>query len=85
MISTFNKDHLEKPTATFFPLNSALPMAKLSVKLPVKPSAKQKQGRLIGSTKQAKKWDIRRWGFFFSILVRLEDFFTNFVKLWKFY
>ena len=60
MISTFHKDHPEKPTATFFLLNFALPIAKPSVKLPVKPSTKQKQGRLISSTKQAKEWDIGR-------------------------
>ena len=41
IISTFQKDHPEKPTATFSPLNSAQPMAKSLVK-PVKPSAKQK-------------------------------------------
>ena len=48
MISAFHKDHPEKSMATFPPLNSALPIAKLSVKLPVKPSTKQKQGRPIG-------------------------------------
>ena len=42
MISTFHKDHLEKPTATSPPLNSALPKAKPSVKPSVKPSAKRK-------------------------------------------
>ena len=52
-------------------------MAKPSVKPPVKPSAKQKQGHLIGSIKQAKKWDIRQWGFSFPVLVKLEGFFTN--------
>ena len=41
-ISTFHKDHPEKPIATFPPLDSALSMAKPSVKLPVKPFAKQK-------------------------------------------
>ena len=44
MISTFYKDHPKKPTATFFPLDSAPPIAKSSVKSPVKLSAKQKQG-----------------------------------------
>ena len=58
MIFTFYKDYLEKPTATSLPLNSALPMAKPLVKPPVKPSPKQKQNRLIGSTKQAKEWNI---------------------------
>ena len=56
MIFTFYKDHPEKLTATSPPLNSAPLMAKLSVK-PVKPFAKQKQSRLIGSTKQAKEWN----------------------------
>ena len=39
MISTFHKNHPEKPTATSLTLNSAPPMAKPSVK-PAKPSAK---------------------------------------------
>ena len=76
----FHKDHLKKPTVTFSPLNSALPMAKPLVKS-AKPSAKQKQGRPTGSTKWAKKWDIRRRGFFFPVLVCLEGFFTNSVSL----
>ena len=46
------------------PLDSIPPMAKPSVK-PVKPSAKQKQGRLINLIKQAKTWDIGQWDFFF--------------------
>ena len=82
MISTFQKDHPEKPTATFSPFNSAPPMAKPSVKL-VKSSIKQKRGHSTGSTKQAKKWDIRRWGFSFPVLVRLEGFFTNSVGFEK--
>ena len=40
MIFTFYKDHPEKPMATFSPLDSTPPIAKLSVKPPVKPSAK---------------------------------------------
>ena len=55
MISTFHKDYLEKPTTTSLLLNSVPPMAKPSIKPPVKPSAKQKQGRLIGSTKRVKE------------------------------
>ena len=85
MISTFHKYHPEKPTVISSPLNSALPMAKLSLKPPVKPYTKQKQGRPIGSTKWVKEWDIGQWGFSFPILVRLEGFITNFVKLWEFY
>ena len=55
MISAFHKNHPKKPTATSPPLNSAPPMVKPSVKLPVKPSAKQKRGRLVGSTKRVKE------------------------------
>ena len=51
MISAFHKDHPEKPTTTSLPLNSAPPMAKPSVK----PSAKRKRGRPIGSTKRVKE------------------------------
>ena len=43
MISMFQKDQPEKPTATILLLDSALPMAKPSIK-PAKPSRKQKQG-----------------------------------------
>ena len=80
MISTFHKDHPEKPTATSPPLDSAPPIAKPSVKPPVKPSMKQKWGRPIGSTKWVKKWDIGQWDFFFPVLVRLEGCFTNSVS-----
>ena len=55
MISTFHKDHPEKPTVTFSPFDSVPPMAKPSIKSPVKPSTKQKQGRPIDLTKQATK------------------------------
>ena len=55
MISTFHKDYPEKPTATSSPLDSVSPMDKPSIKPPVKPSAKQKQGRPISSTKRAKE------------------------------
>ena len=54
MIFMFHKNHPEKLMASFPLLNSALPMAKPSVK-PAKLSAKQKQGHLTGSMKQAKK------------------------------
>ena len=84
MISTFHKDYPEKPTATSPPLDSVPLMAKPSVKPPVKPSAKQKQGRPISSTKQAKEWDIGQWGFSLPVLVRLEGFFTNFVSFGSF-
>ena len=42
MVSTFHKDLPEKPTATSAPLDSASPMAKLTMQLPTK----QKRGRL---------------------------------------
>ena len=85
MISIFHKDYPKNPMAISPPLNSAPLMAKPSFKLPVKPFVKWKQGRLIGSTKQAIEWDIGRWGFSFPILVRLEGFFTNSVEFWEFY
>ena len=85
MISIFHKDYLKKLTAIFSLFNSTPSMAKPSVKPPVKASAKQKQGRSISSTKQAKEWDIGRWGFFFPVFVRLEGFFTNSVEHWEFY
>ena len=36
MVSTFHKDHPEKPTATSVPLDSAPPMAKPTTQLPAK-------------------------------------------------
>ena len=54
MISTFHKDHLEKPTTTSLRFSFAPLMTKPSVK-PAKLSAKRKQGRLIGLIIQAKK------------------------------
>ena len=41
MVSTFHKDHPEKPSATLAPLDSALPIAKPTTQLP----PKQKRGR----------------------------------------
>ena len=79
MISLFHKDHLEKPMAISPLFNFAPPMTKPLVK-PAKLFVKQKQDRLTSSTKTAKEWDIGQWGFFFPILVRLEDFFTNSVS-----
>ena len=49
MVSTFHKDHPEKPTATSAPLDSAPPMAKPTIQLP----AKQKRGRLTRRAKSA--------------------------------
>ena len=54
LISSFHKDHPDKPTATSPAIDTAPPMARLTVK-PTRPS-KQKQGRLANSTnKRAKK------------------------------
>ena len=41
LISSFHKDHPDKPTATFPTIDTAPPMARPTVKLP----AKQKRGR----------------------------------------
>ena len=51
MISTFYKDHLEKPIVTSAPLDSAPPMAKPTVQLPIK----QKRGQLTGRAKKRTK------------------------------
>ena len=51
MVSTFYKKHLEKPTATLAPLNSAPPMAKPTIQL----STKQKRGRPTGPAKMHTK------------------------------
>ena len=51
MVSTFHKDHPEKPTATSAPLDSTPPMAKPTTQLP----AKQKRGRPSGRAKKRAK------------------------------
>ena len=51
MVSTFHKDHQEKPIATSKPLDSALPMAKPTIQL----SIKRKQGRPIRRAKKRAK------------------------------
>ena len=54
LISSFHKDHPDKPTATSPAIDSALPMARPTVKLTEPP--KQKRGQPANSTnKQAKK------------------------------
>ena len=53
LISSFHKDHLDKPTATSLAINTAPPMARLTVKLPVK----QKRGQPIERAKKRAKWD----------------------------
>ena len=52
MVSTFQKDHPEKSRATLAPLDSAPPMAKLTVQL----SIKWKLGWLIKHVKKRTKW-----------------------------
>ena len=57
LISSFHKNHLEKPTATFPPVNSAPPMARPTVKpTTAKSTPKRKQDRSANtSNKRAKK------------------------------
>ncbi len=53
LISTFDKEYLEKPTATSLPLDSAPPMARPTVP---KQELKQKCGRPSkGANKQGRK------------------------------
>ena len=55
LISSFHKDHPEKPTATSPPVDSAPPMARPTVKL-ARPITKRKRGRPANSVnKRAKK------------------------------
>ena len=51
MVTTFHKDHPEKPTATLAPLDSVPPMAKPTTQLP----PKRKQGRPTGRTTKRTK------------------------------
>ena len=51
MVSTFHKDHPEKPTAISAPLDSAPSMAKPTVQLP----AKRKRGQPIRRAKKRAK------------------------------
>ena len=56
LIRSFYKNHLEKPTATSPPINSAPPMARPTVKPKAKSTTKQKRGQQANSAKkQAKK------------------------------
>ena len=55
LISSFDKDHPDKPTATSPAIDTAPPMARPTVK-PAEPP-KRKRGRPANSTnKRAKKW-----------------------------
>ena len=51
MVSTFHKDHPEKPIAISASLDSAPPMAKLTIQLP----AKRKRGQTSGHAKKRAK------------------------------
>ena len=56
LVNFFYKKHSKKPTATFLPIESALLMARLTVKF-IRPTTKQKQGRLANNTnKWARNW-----------------------------
>ena len=59
LISSFHKDHSEKPTATSLPVNSALPIARPTGK-PARPITKRKQGR---PTNRANKRAKKNWTF----------------------
>ena len=48
LISSFHKDHPDKPTATFKAIDTASPMANPTIKPMVKPT-KQKQGQPVNS------------------------------------
>ena len=61
LISLFHKDHLKKPTAIFLPINSAPPMARLTVKPTAKSTTNRKRDQPGNSAnKQAKK----NWTFY---------------------
>ena len=56
LISSFHKDHPEKPTATFLPVDSAPPIARPTVKPTAKSTTKRKRGQPPNSAnKRAKK------------------------------
>ena len=57
LINFFHKDLLEKPIATFPPIDSAPLMARPTIKLTAKTITKQKRGRSANSaSKRAKNW-----------------------------
>ena len=59
LISCFHKKRLKKSWAISPPIDSALPMARPTIK-PTRPTTKQKQGELAKSAnKQAKNWVFR--------------------------
>ena len=54
LISSFHKDHHEKPTATFPAIDTTSPMARLMTR-PTEP-LKQKRGQPTGRIKKRAKW-----------------------------
>ncbi len=73
LINTFHWDYPKKPIATFLPIDSAPPMARLIVKPRAKASStKQKRSRLLrdsGTSKRAKKtWTSSFWSCFWPCL-----------------
>ena len=55
LISSFHKDHPEKPTATSPPIDFAPPMARPTIKPTAKAITKQKRGRLANSASKRAK------------------------------
>ena len=55
LISSFHKDHPEKPTATSPPIDSAPPMARPTVKPTAKATTKRKRGRPANSASKRAK------------------------------
>ena len=82
LITSFYKDHPEKPTATSPLINSAPPMTRPIAK-PAKPITKRKQGRPINNAnKQAKK----NWIFCsFSHVTSPRLCLLNFIKKRRFF
>ena len=55
LISSFHKDHPEKPAVTSSPINSAPPMARPTVKPTAKAPTKQKRGRPANNASKRAK------------------------------
>ncbi len=58
LITTFHRDHLDKPTATSLPIDFTLPTARPTVKFTETSSVKRKQGRpakVNDTSKRTKK------------------------------
>ena len=63
LISSFHKDHSDKPTATFEAIDTAPPMAKPIIRPTVKPT-KQKQGQPVNSPNKRAKKNWAAFGFY---------------------